>query len=169
MKNITVLFFWCVFALFLAVKHWDKIKNNSHAPTAPQSGQADTRKGKSEDQKPQSGLLDLHNKERKAKGYAPLVLDKSLCDYAQKHAAKMAKNNSLEHSSMSKLQEVSQDSSFVGENIAWGQESEASVVEAWMWSPGHRWNILGSKYKKVGFGLEKDKNGKIYWCAVFSD
>ena len=38
-----------------------------------------------------------------------------------------------------------------------------------MWSPGHRWNILGSEYRKAGFGMAKDSEGRIYWCVVFSD
>ena len=70
---------------------------------------------------------------------------------------------------MSDLIKVNEDSSLVGENIAWGQETEKLVVEAWMWSPMHRWNILGTSYKRVGFGVEEDKEGRLYWCAVFSD
>jgi len=170
MKKITVVFFWCVFALFAFIKHGDKVVNYIKSPTKPQEIGAPAAPLKSEEfNDTQKKLLELHNKERKSKGYAPLVLDKKLCDYAQKHAEKMANANSMTHSSMSKLQEVNKDSGFVGENIAWGQEDEASVVEAWMWSPGHRWNILGSKYKRVGFGVKKDNDDKNYWCVVFSD
>lgn len=114
-------------------------------------------------------LLKLHNEERTTRGYKPLVLDNKLCEYAQKHANYMAKNNKLVHSSMSNLQKVNKDSGSVGENIAWGQETEESVVSSWMWSPMHRWNILGSSYKKVGFGLAKDSKGRNYWCVVFSN
>jgi uncharacterized protein YkwD len=114
-------------------------------------------------------LLDAHNQERIFRKLKPLTLDKKLCDYAQKHAQKMAKKNSLYHSSMSDLIKVNEDSSLVGENIAWGQETEKLVVEAWMWSPMHRWNILGTSYKRVGLGVEEDENGRPYWCVVFSD
>ena len=114
-------------------------------------------------------LLDAHNQERASRKIKPLIIDKKLCDYAQKHAQKMVKKNSLYHSSMSDLIKVNEDSSLVGENIAWGQETEKLVVEAWMWSPMHRWNILGTSYKRVGFGVEEDKEGRLYWCAVFSD
>lgn len=121
----------------------------------------------------QKKLLEIHNKERTSRGYAPLILDKNLCDYAQKHSDNMVKKNSLYHSSMSDIKKANPDTSWVGENVAWGQENEQAVVDAWMWSPGHRWNILGSKYKKVGFGISKDSrktfDGKIYWCAVFTD
>lgn len=109
-------------------------------------------------------LLDLHNEERSSWGYEPLETDSRLCEYAQKHAEKMSKEERLAHSSMTDLQSGS-----VGENIAWGQKTEADVVNAWMWSPGHRWNILGSEYRKAGFGMAKDSEGRIYWCVVFSD
>lgn len=113
-------------------------------------------------------LLDLHNEERSGWGYEPLQTDSRLCEYAQKHAEKMSKEERLAHSSMTELQKVNKSGS-VGENIAWGQKTEADVVNAWMWSPGHRWNILGSDYRKAGFGMAKDSEGKIYWCVVFSD
>jgi len=113
-------------------------------------------------------LLENHNKERVSRGYKALQMNESLCKYAKNHAEKMAREENLEHSSMKDLAKVI-DSNSVGENIAWGQKDEDEVVNSWMWSPGHRWNILGSDYEKVGFGTKADKNGKIYWCAVFSD
>jgi len=119
--------------------------------------------------KPSSVLLDLHNKQRERYGVNPLILDKNLCEYAKKHANYMAKNNKLVHSSMSNLQKVNKEATWVGENIAWGQKTEKEVVESWMWSPGHRWNILGSKYSKIGFAVEKDDQGQNYWCVVFSN
>jgi uncharacterized protein YkwD len=117
----------------------------------------------------QEKLLYLHNKERTSRGYEKLIIDKNLCEYAQKHAEYMVSKNSLTHSSMSKLMSVDKDTSVVGENIAWGQETEESVVSSWMWSPGHRWNILGSSYRRVGFGMKLDKDSRKYWCVVFSN
>jgi len=115
----------------------------------------------------QKELLKEHNKQRNAKGLKPLIADSDLCKYAQKHAEIMAKKNVLYHSQISKLQ--NNETNVVGENVAWGQENAQSVVDAWMWSPMHRWNILGTSYKKVGFGVAKDENGRIYWCTVFTD
>jgi uncharacterized protein YkwD len=117
----------------------------------------------------QKKLLELHNNQRSFKKISSLVLDEKLCDYAQNHAEIMARKNSLYHSSMSDLSLLDDASTLVGENIAWGQETEEDVVNAWMWSPGHRWNILSSNFSKVGFGLEVDKNGRLYWCTVFSN
>jgi uncharacterized protein YkwD len=119
--------------------------------------------------KEQISLLELHNKERTSRGYKSLILDEKLCEYAQTHAKKMAKTGDLYHSSMNDLQKVNEDANWVAENIAWGQTSEQDVVISWMKSTGHRWNILGSGFTRVGFGLAKDSKDRIYWCAVFSD
>ena len=126
-------------------------------------------KSKTDLEKSQEKLLKLHNIERSLKGVDVLVLDKDLCEYAQKHVEKMVEKDSLYHSKMKDLMKVKEDSKIVGENIAWGQKNEDSVVVDWMNSFLHKWNVLGKKYKKVGFGLAKDKNGDNYWCSVFSN
>lgn len=44
----------------------------------------------------------------------------------------------------------------LGENIAWGTGSRAtpaSIVDAWMHSPGHRANILSRNFKEIGIGI----------------
>lgn len=64
----------------------------------------------------QEKLLELHNKERISKGYSKLEIDKSLCDYAQRHAEKMAEKNWMYHSSMGDLGKVLNSNS-VGENV----------------------------------------------------
>lgn len=132
------------------------------------SGENSTPSEKRDFSEEQKNLLELHNEERKSRGYAELEMDEELCAYAQEHARKMAEKNSLFHSSMSDLSDIKK-SGLVGENIAWGQETAAEAVSGWMWSPMHRWNILGSNFKKVGFGAVKDKDGRYYWCTVFSD
>lgn len=116
----------------------------------------------------QENLLQHHNIERINKKIRPLELNNDLCEYAQNHAEKMAQKNILYHSKMSDLSKFCKKNN-VAENIAWGQEDEKSVVNSWMWSPGHRWNILEEDYTNVGFGSAKDSKGRIYWCAVFSD
>lgn len=112
------------------------------------------------------GMLDLHNKIRKSNQLRGLEMDRRLCEYAQKHAENMSRTNRIGHSSMVDLQ-VFCGNALVGENIAWGQDDEDSVVSSWMKSRSHRRNILGS-YKKAGFGVKKDASGRKYWCAVFS-
>lgn len=156
MKHIAFLFFLFVLAIFLGVRHLGgegEIHQNPD-PIGSVSGEHRI-------------LLELHNAKRTARGLPKLELDDGLCKYAQGHAERMARNNSLTHSSMGDLQKFS-GAEVVGENIAWGQDTADEVVTDWMWSPGHRWNILGSSYNKVGFGLAKDGKGRNYWCVVFS-
>lgn len=119
----------------------------------------------------QDVLLELHNEKRLKHGLKPLSLDEKLCEYAQKHANNMALKNSMYHSDISGVRKLDPNKNWkwTGENVAWGQTSEESVVNSWMWSPGHRWNILGQEFKKVGFGLAKDSKGYNYWCVVFAD
>jgi uncharacterized protein YkwD len=111
-------------------------------------------------------LIQLHN-ERRASGVLgqkPLRTDDKLMAYAQSHAEWMAENNRMRHSSMSKVLKLG--FSMAGENIAWGQETEEGVVSAWMWSPGHRSNIMGTSYDCIGAGAAV-RSGRVYWCVVF--
>jgi uncharacterized protein YkwD len=110
-------------------------------------------------------LLKLHNEQRELKGRPSLQLDLYLCQYAQKHSDWMASKNRLEHSKISVL--IGKYST-VGENIAWNQQSEIEVVDAWMHSSGHRANIMNRAFTKVGFGLSY-KNEEPYWCTCFGN
>jgi uncharacterized protein YkwD len=110
-------------------------------------------------------LLNLHNKEREKKGLKIFSIDEGLMKYAQNHADKMISMNRLTHSNISSL--LAKYDGYVGENIAYGQKDEESVLKAWMNSYTHRSNILGS-YSKVGFGVAK-KEDEIYWCVVFAN
>ena len=111
----------------------------------------------------QESLLSLHNEERLNRKLEVFVLDKKLCEYAQNHASNMLSKNRLVHSDISEV-----GAQAVAENIAYGQENEKEVTEAWMHSYFHRLNILNKRYKKVGFGCV-NKDGKVYWCAVFTN
>ena len=60
-----------------------------------------------------------------------------------------------------------------GENIAWGTGrlgTVRSIFDAWMHSPGHRENILGS-YSQIGIGLEAGSldgyDGAAVWVQEF--
>lgn len=62
-----------------------------------------------------------------------------------------------------------------GENIAWGSGSYASVraiFTAWIHSPGHRENILGTEYGNFGVGLDVGRLGSQdahVWTQHFGD
>ena len=60
----------------------------------------------------------------------------------------------------------SANSRMMGENIATGQTSPEQVMNAWMNSSGHRANILGSTYKRIGIGCVYIQ-GTYYWVQCF--
>ena len=122
---------------------------------------------KEENKSYQLFLLKLHNKERENRGLKSFEVDKNLCEYAEDHAKEMAESEKIFHSDISNLNKFG--CTEYGENVAYGQKTEESVVNDWMWSLGHRWNILGQNYKKAGFGLAIGEDGDNYWCVVFSN
>lgn len=142
--KLAPIFFWCLFAAFCVVSRCNSTKAEDQEKTA----------------------AELLNQERRARNIQPLELDHALCLYASKHAEKMASKGNLHHSSMKDLQKSSGSNS-VAENIATGRYPE-EVVDNWMSSSGHRRNILGKSYRKVGVGFVRSSDGTIYWCAVFS-
>ncbi len=57
---------------------------------------------------------------------------------------------------------------FISENLAKGNfESEQSLVDGWMNSPGHRQNILGQQYREIGLAVRRGEfEGNSIWLAV---
>lgn len=55
-----------------------------------------------------------------------------------------------------------------GENLALGNfKNDQALLEAWMNSPGHRANILNTKYTEIGVAVGKGTyQGKSVWMAV---
>jgi uncharacterized protein YkwD len=53
------------------------------------------------------------------------------------------------------------------ENVAYGQASPASALDAWMHSSGHRANILNASLTELGTGYARDANGRPYYVQVF--
>lgn len=55
----------------------------------------------------------------------------------------------------------------IGENLALGYDDNATLLAAWMASPGHRANILNSKYTEIGVAVGHGMfNGHDTWLAV---
>ncbi|MGW3678184.1 sigma-70 family RNA polymerase sigma factor [Streptomyces prasinus] len=114
-------------------------------------------------------VLALANTERAAAGCSPVTLDNRLNKAAQLHSEDMSANDYFSHTGQN-------GSSFVdrvtaqgypspgAENIARGQSSAASVMEAWMNSEGHRANILNCSLKTMGVGVV---TSDWTWTQVF--
>jgi uncharacterized protein YkwD len=117
-------------------------------------------------------LIAAHNKERAERKLPPLVAEPRLTAAARAHAADQAGHKKMTHegSDGSTLVDRVKRRGYtylkVGENVAEGQTSVASVMDAWMNSPHHRENILGD-FTEVGVGRAEADDGTAYWCVDF--
>ena len=57
---------------------------------------------------------------------------------------------------------------YAGENIA-GNTSMKDTVDKWMASESHKKNILSSKYKNIGVGVQKSPRYGYIIVAIFTD
>ncbi len=114
----------------------------------------------------------LLNEDRAANGLSALTLDSALCDLARMKSKDMCDNNYFAHTSPTygsaadMLRTYGYSFTSVGENIA----HHASVLKAqaaFMSSTGHRQNILGSQWKRVGVGVWTDAQGFVYVTQLF--
>ncbi|MFZ2099281.1 MAG: CAP domain-containing protein [Oricola sp.] len=109
------------------------------------------------------------NAYRRAKGRGPLVADAALSRAALDQASRMAASGKLSHARFRQRMAENGVPSPAAENIAFGQPTVASVVEAWIGSRGHRANILGG-YNRLGVAVARDSasGNRPYWAMVLS-
>ena len=114
----------------------------------------------------------LLNQDRIANGRSALVLDPALCEIARQKSRDMFENNYFAHTSPTygsaaqMLKHFGYAFTSVGENIAHHATVEKSQA-AFMSSDGHRRNILGTQWSKVGIGVWKDDQGFVYVTQLF--
>lgn len=105
--------------------------------------------------------------ERGARGLAPLSVDPDVANQAQAWSGGMALYDTLAHDRSFGAELAASDPNFRGggENVGVGP-SPASVEEAFMASPPHRANILGS-YSHMGVGVAIDSSGRVWVTERF--
>lgn len=107
-----------------------------------------------------------------ANGRSALVLDPALCEIARLKSKDMKENRYFAHTSPTygsasqMLKTFGYSFTSVGENIAHHATVEKSQA-AFMSSDGHRRNILGSQWSKVGIGVWTDDQGFVYVTQLF--
>ena len=101
-------------------------------------------------------IVKYTNEQRVKRGLKELEIDPGLMKSARRHAAWMARNRSMVHTSRP-----------VAENIAMGQPHSKNAVGAWMNSSGHRANILNRGHRRIGVAAYRSPSGTIYWCQQF--
>ena len=121
------------------------------------------------------GIINFTNKQRELNSsLSPLFQNSKLNQIASLRIKDMFEKQYFEHKSPSGIgaSDIADDIGYsfilVGENIALGNfNGDEDVVQAWMDSPGHRVNILNSRYTEIGIGVEKGLyKGKKVWLAV---
>lgn len=121
-------------------------------------------------------LMESINQERVKNGRQSLHLDERLVAIAREKAQDLEENNYFQHKSeeLGTAKDMLRREGIIfyhvgGENIARGYGTPNEIVQVWMKSDGHRYNILKDNYKRTGIGVEKGEDGIIYCAQIFID
>ena len=101
-------------------------------------------------------IVEQTNAARAEAGLPLLVVDCRLMTSCRRHASRMAGDRLMFHSAG------------VTENVAVGQHRAGDAVLSWLRSPGHRRNIMGSGYRRIGVAGVVGTDGKTYWVQQFA-
>jgi uncharacterized YkwD family protein len=120
-------------------------------------------------------VVQLVNVERQKVGHDPLSENQLLDKGAMAKAADMRDKRYFSHTSPTYGSPFKMMKTYgvrytrAGENIASGYKTPEAVVKGWMNSPGHRANILSTKYGKLGIGYAKGGKSGAYWVQWFTN
>jgi uncharacterized protein YkwD len=120
------------------------------------------------------GVVELTNAERSTEGLPTLMFNTALTKAAQTKLDDMFTKQYFEHISPDGhgpgylSEKAGYDYVIVGENLALGNfKDDATLVAAWMASPGHRANILNEKFTEIGVAVGRGTfEGRKVWLAV---
>lgn len=149
-------------------KHGGKNKKNKHA----NDGGGSNYSPDSEER----AFLDLINDYRRKNGAGDLSLQNQLGAAADYHSEDMASKNYFSHdlsngdSAEKNIERFGYTSwSFIGENIAAGQETASQVMDAWKSSPEHDRGMRDKNFTEIGIGRAYNNNSKYgwYWTTTF--
>ncbi len=118
-------------------------------------------------------VYETTNRYRSMVNESSLTLDSQLETAAMVRAIEIAGSGKFSHdrpngtSCFTVLSDLGISYGAAGENIAYGYKSASSVMEGWRSSSGHYQNIISSKFKKIGIGVQKINN-QYYWVQIFS-
>ncbi len=121
----------------------------------------------------EAAVVNLVNQQRAQNGCRALNSDSRLAKAARGHSADMAARGYFDHTTpdgvsfSARITAAGYRWSAAAENIASGQPDPASVMNAWMNSPGHRANILNCAYRDIGVGLAYDSRRTPFWTQDF--
>ncbi len=111
----------------------------------------------------QDSVLAELNADRRANRLGNLGVQADAQRKAQAWAERLARENTLYHSTLSDGIKVKWCS--IGENVGYGP-SVAAIEDGYMGSPGHKANILSTKWNGVGVG-HASNGRRVYTVQVF--
>ena len=111
-------------------------------------------------------VVQLVNVHRTAAGLPRLAVSACADRWAEEWSATMARTKAFQHRPDLRAVMTSCRASAVGENIAYGTVSADQMMAMWMRSPGHRANILSSRFTHIGVGATT-VGGRTYGTQNF--
>lgn len=120
----------------------------------------------------EQNAINLLNSDRQAKNLAALTPDPELCRLARLKSEDMRDRHYFAHESPTygkaadMLKQFGYSFSAVGENIAHHATVEKAEA-AFLSSEGHRRNLLGASWTKMGVGVCFDSDGYVYVTQLF--
>lgn len=120
------------------------------------------------------GIISDTNRERAKEGLAVLTQNNALRIAAEAKVDDMFARQYFEHISPTGQGpgDIAKNAGYVyvsvGENLALGNfKDDATVVAAWMASPGHRANIMNKNFREIGVAAKRGMfEGREVWLAV---
>lgn len=112
-------------------------------------------------------IVALVNAERVAAGLPRLAVSSCADRYAEEWSATMARTSVFEHRPSLRTVLTACRASAVAENIAYGAVSADQMMAMWMRSPGHRANVLSSRFTHLGVAAARTATGRVYGTQQF--
>lgn len=122
----------------------------------------------------ETAVVALVNSTRSMAGLPTLSCDGPMVVAARSHSQDMCAQGYFSHTGRDgsqpwdRMRREGVQFRAAGENIALGQRDANQVHTGWMNSPGHRANILGNGWGRIGVGYVAC-NGRPLWTQVFAD
>lgn len=145
-----------------------KPKSNEVVKITPQ------KRGLKIDSKSENEMLRLVNKERTKRHLVPLKMDAKLRDLARAHSRDMFQRGYFAHidpdgkDPFDRMRKFKIHFNEAGENLAMSP-TVSMAHQGLMDSPGHRANILGKKYRRVGIGAYSSTIAGRMFSQEFTD
>lgn len=122
----------------------------------------------------EAATVQLANQARAQQGLPSLSCDAQMIAAARNHSQDMCNQGYFSHTGRDgsqpwdRMRREGVQFRTAGENIALGQRDANQVHTSWMNSAGHRRNILGNAWGRIGVGYV-NCNGRPHWTQVFAD